>query len=390
MPADPVLAEWAEVMRDTGDWGWVVDTRWNLVYMTDEQRLSFGAGVERVPIVIGERLFGPSMIALSAEWRTGPTLTRSWRALFETSGALALADMPGGKAELESLVDPSLTDMVADLSPSTASAVMGEEVSTGTVAGDPTVVSKVLRIRDTNGELRGTAILYKPTVGMDTLGAMAFERDPGHLERLQTVARARRRPAAILFGDLEGSSGLSRRLSTSNYFAAVRRIVRATDQCVVRAGGVVGRHVGDGVVAFFPVEVFESESAAARACLTAARDIEAAMVGVAERCGLPADDLTMRFGLHWGSTVFMGNISTAARSEVTALGDQVNEAARIEACATGGRTLASKDLVERLDLDDADALGLDPDSLSYAQLSDLNTATDKARRDAPAIPVCEV
>ena len=36
----------------------------------------------------------------------------------------------------------------------------------------------------------------------------------------------------------------------------------------------MGRHVGDGVVAFFPVEVFASESAAARACISAARNIE--------------------------------------------------------------------------------------------------------------------
>jgi len=170
----------------------------------------------------------------------------------------------------------------------------------------------------------------------------------------------------------------------------VRRVVRATDLCVVDAGGVVGRHVGDGVVAFFPVEVFDSESAAARACVTAARDIGSAMKVVAGRCDLDAEELSMRFGLHWGSTVFMGNISTAARSEVTALGDQVNETARIEACAIGGRTLASKDLVERLDIDDADALALDPDNLVYNQLRELGTATDKARRDAPAIPVCEV
>ena len=33
--------------------------------------------------------------------------------------------------------------------------------------------------------------------------------------------------------------------------------------------------------------------------------------------------------------------------------DEVNEAARIEACAAGGRMLASKHLVERLDPDDA-------------------------------------
>jgi class 3 adenylate cyclase len=38
---------------------------------------------------------------------------------------------------------------------------------------------------------------------------------------------------------------------------------------------------------------------------------------------------------------------------VTALGDEVNEAARIEACASGGRMLASKTLIERLDPNDA-------------------------------------
>ena len=116
--------------------------------------------------------------------------------------------------------------------------------------------------------------------------------------------------------------------------------------------GIVGRHVGDGVVAFFPVVV--------------------------------------RFGLHWGASVFIGNISTAARSEVTALGVEVNEAARIEACGTGGRILASKPLVERLTVDDGAAIGIDPDRLGYTQLADLPTATEKARRDAPAIAVCEL
>ncbi len=252
------------------------------------------------------------------------------------------------------------------------------------------VVMKALRIRDAGGELRGTAILYKPAAGMNLLGTMAFERDLGHLERMRSVARARRRPAAILFADLERSSALSRTLSTSSYFAAGRRIVRATDRCVVDAGGVVGRHAGDGVVAFFPVEVFDSETGAAKACVSAARAIRASMPDVAAQAALPADELVMRFGLHWGSTIYMGNITTLARSEVTALGDEVNEAARIEACATGGRVLASKPLLERLAEDDAAALGIDPDRMTYIQLADLTTATEKARRDAPAIPVCEL
>ena len=98
----------------------------------------------------------------------------------------------------------------------------------------------------------------------------------------------------------------------------------------------------------------------------------------------------LRFGLHWGASLYVGQITTGGRSEVTALGDQVNETARIEACATGGRALASKDLIERLEPDDASALDLDPDHISYTALADLSTATEKARRDAPAIAVCDV
>ena len=75
---------------------------------------------------------------------------------------------------------------------------------------------------------------------------------------------------------------------------------------------------------------------------------------------------------------------------IVAIVPALNEAARIEACATGGRTLASKSLVERLDRADADALGIDSSRITYTQLADLDTATDKARRDASAIAVCEI
>jgi class 3 adenylate cyclase len=204
------------------------------------------------------------------------------------------------------------------------------------------------------------------------------------------MGRAARRPAAIMFADLERSSALARTLSTASFFNVGRRITRVTDRCVVDAGGLAGSHAGDGVVAFFPAEQFDSVSDAARACICAARSVQAAMPEVAARSGLAADDLVMRFGLHWGSTIFIGNISTAARGEVTAIGDEVNEAARIEACAAGGRVLASKGLIERLGVDDAAAVGVDPDRLTYTQLADLATATDKARRDAPAIAVCEL
>ena len=190
--------------------------------------------------------------------------------------------------------------------------------------------------------------------------------------------------------DLESSSPLARRLSTAQFFAFGRRLVRAADQCVIDQGGIVGRHAGDGTVAFFLEETGGSESAAARSCIAASRALRAALGGVAVRSEVPETDVSLRFGLHWGGTLYVGRILIAGRSEVTALGDEVNEAARIETCATGGRTLASKALVERLNSTDAAALGVDPARATYTVLSDLSTATDKARRDAPSIAVCEV
>jgi class 3 adenylate cyclase len=170
----------------------------------------------------------------------------------------------------------------------------------------------------------------------------------------------------------------------------MRRWVFSADRSIVNNGGLVGRHAGDGVTAFFLAESLGSESEAARACIAAARSIRQAALTIAEGNEIDPSEVVTRFGLHWGSTLYVGAISTQGRYEVTALGDQVNEAARIEACASGGRTLASKELIERLSKDDAIALGIDVKLVNYFALGALSTATEKARRDAPVLAVCDV
>ena len=83
----------------------------------------------------------------------------------------------------------------------------------------------------------------------------------------------------------------------------------------------------------------------------------------------------------------MGQLVTGGRLEVTALGDEVNEAARIQESARDGNVLASKVLVEHLSDEDARSLGIDPDSVLYRPVSELGSATTKAKRDAGGIPV---
>jgi class 3 adenylate cyclase len=75
---------------------------------------------------------------------------------------------------------------------------------------------------------------------------------------------------------------------------------------------------------------------------------------------------------------------------VTALGDEMNEAARIESAATGGVVFASKHLLERLSPGDAADLHIDLDHMTYATVSTLDGSSDKARRDAGAISVALV
>src|SRR5205823_7141333 len=86
-------------------------------------------------------------------------------------------------------------------------------VYTGAGAGVDIPVTN-LRLRDDTGRPLGWAAINKPAVGMAALTRMAAMGDLRHFERMQKVAKAGRRPAAILFADLESSSPLARRLRT--------------------------------------------------------------------------------------------------------------------------------------------------------------------------------
>ena len=378
-------------MRDSGHWGWLVDHRWNYAYVTDEIRLTFGGGEMSEWPGVGEFVFGTHALEVLTRAKFGSNSLEGNRVIFRNLGGWTLADSPGGREELRARVDPGYLDLVDELEPMDVPVFSYLSEGMGVVRRRSVAVPIIaFRIRDDAGRLVGTALISKPAAAMSMIGAMTSSGDLDHFARMMSVSSAARRPAAVMFADLDASSSLSKSLSTASYFRLARRLVTEFDDCVIDAGGLLGRHVGDGVAAFFVAESFASESAAARACIEAVTAVRAAAVRAAERSEVPADQVNLRFGLHWGTTLYVGAITTAARSEVTALGDEVNEGARIEACASGGRALASKELIERLSPSDAVAVGIDPDRAVYTQLSDLATATDKARRDAPAISVCEI
>jgi class 3 adenylate cyclase len=167
------------------------------------------------------------------------------------------------------------------------------------------------------------------------------------------------------------------------------------DQVIADNEGVVGKHAGEGMTGFFLVDDLGSPSRAAAAAIRSAWQIkEATGLAFDEVAGeLGMDDdvpFQMNLGLHWGGTLYMGQLHPGSRLDVTALGDEMNECARIQETARGGAILASKALLEQLAPDDASEVKVDPDRQFYRPLSELQTATEKAKRDAGALPVTEL
>ncbi|MGI9083862.1 MAG: adenylate/guanylate cyclase domain-containing protein [Aeromicrobium sp.] len=243
-----------------------------------------------------------------------------------------------------------------------------------------------LRISDDEGRFIGVVFLFRGVLP-ETLLHRLGRGDPKLFERMDRVSEPGRRQAAILFADLEASGVHSRHLSSRGYFELIRDLTDLIDSSVIAHDGITGKHAGDGGSALFLAADFDgSESSSARAAIEAARAIRDG----AEHLGPEDVSVKLNIGLHWGATLMVGQVATSGRLEVTALGDQMNEGARIEAAATGGAILASKDLVERLDTADALAAGIDPDAIAYTTLAELHGASDKAIRDAGTIPVTPI
>jgi class 3 adenylate cyclase len=246
-------------------------------------------------------------------------------------------------------------------------------------------------LRHDDGAVIGTALIFAPLLPARVL-ALVSEGDEAMFTRMADLSTPAPRPSAVVFADIDGSGPLSRRLPTPAYFELIRGITTAFDDLVARHQGITGKHAGDGASAFFLAGTHGSDSGAARAALEVVQALPAAVRDVVaelaeDGVGIDPDDCLLNVGAHWGANLYIGQVVTGGRLEVTALGDEVNECARVEGVATGGQRLATKTLLERLSDDDAAALGLAPRSLTYRLLADMADDDAKARRDAGALAV---
>jgi class 3 adenylate cyclase len=383
MPADPRLAEVAAELEAHGVTAELFDSKWRLVFLTGEMVKTL-----RIPEEHFEPLHGLSPPRRNLEfgdyWSPDEESNLRW---WSRMGPAMVHDVPASDPAFGEVFGP-LADGVTGVRPEPASALTTIELrfpeGTRLSANWLGAVSFLyVRLRDDAGELFGIVALSRGGLP-STLMARLSRGDIAMFERMDRMRDPARRSAAILFADLEASGQLARRYSSRAYFELVRSLTDLIDTEVVQRDGVLGKHAGDGASALFVAESETGgEPAAALSAIEAARAIRAGVGALGER---GANPVQVNVGLHWGATLTVGQVSTMGRLEVTALGDEMNEAARIESVATGGAVLASKPLIERLDPAGAARLGIDPAGLQYTSVAELG-ASEKAVRDAGGIPV---
>jgi adenylate cyclase len=131
---------------------------------------------------------------------------------------------------------------------------------------------------------------------------------------------------AILFSDIRGFTSFSEALLPYDVIHELQRHLRMVRRAVERHGGVVTSYMGDGVMALFGLRDRRAPSV---------RAIQAGQEMLAQT-DLRRDGLELLYGrsfdvnvgLHYGAAI-VGTFGAAA-SSVTAIGDTVNMASRIE------------------------------------------------------------
>jgi len=366
----------------------IYDREWNLLWISDELKLFLGEDDEET-LGYGEHIID---VYQRPVWKQMADESQRKNTLRQNLPYITY-DTPGRRETIRQKISPQYIPLLEEIEVRPAPAVWATELLLTIQPGlSPTRINCInLRIHDANEEAVGTARIYGPGLRASVLNLVA-QGDEELFERMSRLVAPGKRPVAVLFADVESSVRLSRKLPSAAYFRLISSLTKAIDEVIIRHNGVIGKHVGDGVSAFFVATDHGATSSAARAAIVAAREIRTATASVCEQIGNETGlteemHCKINLGLHWGATVYMGQIVTGGRLEVTALGDEINECARIQETASGGQILASKPLIERLSEADAKDLGIEIGSRTYEILNELEPASAKTTRDGLVIPV---
>ena len=174
---------------------------------------------------------------------------------------------------------------------------------------------------------------------------------PVEAYRRQPQAHGGERYVAILFADIRGFTSISEGKLPYDVVFLLNRYFRATGQAIEAAGGRVDKFIGEGVMAIFGLD--SEPRVACRQALDAARRMAEALDDLNEALSGDLDQpLRIGIGLHSGPTI-VGEMGYARATQLTAIGDTVNIASRLETLTKdfAVQLVVSQELLDRADID---------------------------------------
>ena len=159
------------------------------------------------------------------------------------------------------------------------------------------------------------------------------------------------RVIAVLFADLRGFTQMAEGRLPYDVVFILNQYFRAMGEAIGGAGGHVDKFIGDGIMALFGLET--SPEVACQRALAGAQAMAEALQILNERLtGELPSPLRMGIGLHAGP-VILGEMGHAEATSLTAIGDTVNVASRLEALTKdyGVELVVSADVAEQAGVD---------------------------------------
>ena len=175
------------------------------------------------------------------------------------------------------------------------------------------------------------ACQLRPTAPLTVLPLLVADR-----ERLLPAGAGRARPGreqdiAVLFCDIRGFTALADHRLPYDIVFLLNRYFATVGTAVEKSGGRLDKFIGDGAMALFGLDTSTAE--ACRQALAASAAILAELDRLSEELAaeLPAP-LKVAIGIHAGPTI-VGAMGYGDTMHVTAIGDTVNVASRLESAA---------------------------------------------------------
>lgn len=147
-------------------------------------------------------------------------------------------------------------------------------------------------------------------------------------------------PMSMLFIDVRGSTALSEKMSPTEFSQLINRFYREATKIIVDEDGLVEKLAGDSVAAFWGAG-FAGPDYVKRTLNVAQKLLQA----------MKQQDIPVGIGVHAGVAYFGAMGTAGGLTEISAIGDEVNLAARLASKAAAGEIIVSEQALEAAGVD---------------------------------------